>query len=302
MQPKNPSIILWYVCVVGTLLAELADDKTTRVEAVTSLGDEMFVLRQESRYIDVYDADSLRRTRRVLIAGLQEGTDMTSCTRHQCVYIADYEGKVIFRLTADNQLSKWTVSDGPSGVSVTSTHNLLVTCSDTRRLKEFTSDGRLVREIVLERNLSSHVWHSVQLSSGLFAVSYGGSKDDIHKVCTVNSLGQIAACYGGTKGSKIGQVEQPVHLAKTEDSVLVACLTTSRVIQLSMTMDYVGTILTQHDGLKGPFTMHFDEETDWLYVADNSWSYLSERWISGNVKVFRLNLEQTNIASSTVTQ
>ena len=269
---------------------------------MTSLGDEIFVLRHESSYIDVYDSESVRRMRRVLIAGLQDGNDMTSSTRHQCVYIADYDGNCIFRLTADNKLSKWTVKDGPVGVSVTPTDNLLVTCSDTRRLKEFTSDGRLVREIVLERNMTLHVWHSVQLSSGLFVVSFGGSSDNVHKVCTVNSLGQIGACYGGQKGSKLGQLELPVHLAKTEGSVLVACLNSARIVQLSMTMDYVGTILTQHDGLKGPFTMHFDVETDWLYVADNLWSYSTGRWISGNVKVFRVDIEQTNVHFSTVTQ
>lgn len=291
------------VCVVGRLVTKLADD-TSLVNAVTSLGDDMLVLRHDSRYVDLYDSLTRRRQRRVLINQLQRGTDMTSSTRHQCVYVADYKGKAIFRLTADNKtkLSKWTVNDGPFTLAVMSNDNLLVTCPDTRSLKEFTTDGRLVREIVLEQNITSYVWHAIELSSGEFAVSFGALRDDIHKVCIVNSLGQIGTCYGGPKGSKIGQLDLPVHLSKVGDSVLVACLTTRRVVQLSRTMRYVGTILTREDGLQGPFAMHFDEEMNQLYVADNTISYLTDSWLSGSVKLFHINVEPVNVVLSTVTQ
>ena len=285
------------VCVCGLvmrLVAKLAED-TTLTSAVTSLGDDVMVLRDKSRYVDVYESRSRRLLRRVLINGLQEGTDMTSCTRHQCVYLADSKAKVIYRLSADRTtLSKWSVGDSPLGLSVTSNHNLLVTCPVTRTLKEFTTDGRLVREIVLERNVSSQLWHAVELSTGLYAVSYGGYDDDIHKVCTVNALGQIASCYGGRKGSSISQLNLPVHLLKVDDSVLVACLTNRRIIQLSSRMSYVGTIATRNDGLGGPFAMHYSEQMEQLYVADNAYSYWTDSWTSGNVKVFDINIELTD--------
>ena len=268
----------------------MAED-VTLIIGVTSLGDDVFVLREQSRYVDLYDSDTLRRVRKVFITDLMEVADMTSSTRHQCVYISDYKGKVIFRLTADFKLSRWTVSDGPFGLSVMSNDNLLVTCPDTRRLKEFTSDGRLVREIIIDYNISSNIWHAVELSSGQFAVSHGGYKDDNHQVCVVNSLGQVGSCYGKQKGARMGQLENPVHLSVVEGSVLVACMSSPRIIQLSRTMSYVGTILTGQDGLKGPYAMHYDSEMRQLYVADNT---ETNSLIAGNVKLFQIAIEPTN--------
>jgi len=275
----------------------LAADRSL-VNAVTPLNDDILVVREKSKHVDVYDSYSHRLLRRVLIKELQDATDMASSARNRCVYIADYKGKVVFRLTPDTwQLSKWTVSDGPFGLSVTSKQNVLVTCPDTRRLKEFTTDGRLVREIVLERNITSQVWHAVELSPGQFAVGYGGYDDSVHKVCVVNALGQIGSCYGGLKGVKVGQIELPVHLTIADGSVLVACLKRRQVIQLSPTMTYVGTVLSD---LQGPFTMHYDEQTSRLYVADNTYNRLTDSWHSGGVKLFDINLKPTDIPHPTV--
>jgi len=64
--------------------------------------------------------------------------------------------KVIYRLSVgDNKLSKWTVQDGPLSLSVTSSEHLLVTCPASGKLMEFTTDGRLVREIILDQNFST---------------------------------------------------------------------------------------------------------------------------------------------------
>jgi len=45
---------------------------------------------------------------------------------------------------------QWPVNDIPAGLSVTeSTHNLLVTCDEVRTIKEFSPDGKLLRELDL---------------------------------------------------------------------------------------------------------------------------------------------------------
>jgi len=83
------------VFVAARLVAELDDDaSSTLVLAVTSLGDDVFVLRDESSLLDVYDSSTLRRMRRVLVTGLTDPSHMTSSLRHNCVYISDFKGKV----------------------------------------------------------------------------------------------------------------------------------------------------------------------------------------------------------------
>jgi len=137
------------------------------------------------------------------------------------------------------------------------------------------------------------VWHAVEIVPGQqFVVSYSaGDDDDEHYVCIVNTLGQILGrCYSGQRGSVIGQLEYPVHLSIVEGFVLVACLKTSspRIIQLSRTLIYSGTILTDVDGLKGPYGTHYDRQTKHLYVADNTETF---SLVSGTVKVFDIALD-----------
>jgi len=44
----------------------------------------------------------------------------------------------------------WAVADSPRGLSVNNVHNLVVACSKARKLQEYTTHGRIVREIRLQ--------------------------------------------------------------------------------------------------------------------------------------------------------
>ena len=61
------------------------------VYGVTSLGDEVFVLRDKERdAVEVYDVISYRLMRCLTVGNARGFADATSCEHYHCVYIADH--------------------------------------------------------------------------------------------------------------------------------------------------------------------------------------------------------------------
>ena len=57
----------------------------------------------------------------------------------------------------------------PQGLSVNSVYNLLVSCWYVSKIKEFTTDTQLTREINLQSDII-HPWHTVELTTDQFVV------------------------------------------------------------------------------------------------------------------------------------
>lgn len=209
--------------------------------------------------------------------------DVTSCSLYKCVYIAECCNNVrlIHRLNCDsNTLTSWHINDVPDGLSVNAAHNILVTCDAPGKIKEFTTDGKLVQEIVLQSDIV-HPRHAVQLTTNQFAVCHGKDKDPLHRVCIVDATGRVKQAYGGSPGKGNGQLNGPRRLA-FNGFIFVADCNNDRVLMLSPTLGFVREVVS---GLKHPTRLCFDEEMNRLYVADDKWQ--SDKWVSGQVKVFK---------------
>ena len=148
------------------------------------LSDELFVCYMKKPKISGYNKDtfSLQRTGSVPGWGCVE--DMASCQRHQCVYISDWKKKAVHRVDNNNQITQWSVDDEPFGLSVNSTFNVLVTCHEVGKIKEFTTDCKLTREISLQSDITNPS-QAIQLANYQVVVCHGRSDDEIfHRVCT----------------------------------------------------------------------------------------------------------------------
>jgi len=134
---------------------------------VTSLGDEVFVLRWKERdQVEVYDVITYRLLRCITVTNARGFVDMTSCEHYHCVYIADPVVTCIHRVDVQGgATTQWPVNDKPAGLSVTKAHNVLVTCKVVRKIKEFSSHGELLREMTLPDDVITP-WHAIQLTSG----------------------------------------------------------------------------------------------------------------------------------------
>jgi len=270
------------LCTVGQVVHKLPEGKS--VDGVTSLADEVYVLRRKERdevEVGVYDVINYRLQRRLTIPDIRVFNDMTSCEHYRSVYIADSSGACIHRLDVQGAVTQWAVNDIPQGISVNAAHNVLVTCRHVRKIKEFSSQGDLLRELILPDDVIN-AWHAIQTRNGEFIVCHGGLGDQVHRVCKISADGRhIIKSYGGQPGLRIDQYNMPVHLVVNDNEfVFVADNFNRRVTLLSPTLDYIRQVVSPDDLKGSPNRLCLDIHRQRLYVADN------ECFVTGRVVVF----------------
>jgi len=236
---------------------------------VTSVDDKLFVLlHRGSNQVAVYSINDYQLLRYLNLPGLKKhyNNDLTSCVRHKCLYASDYFHECIHRYDLARSItSKWAVGAPPCGLSVTPGGNLLVTCWQPNKLLELSADnGQCVREITLQSDIQ-YPWHVVQLTTGQYVVCHGGLWD-LDRVCIVDDDGRVTRSYGGQRGSDVGQLSSPRHVAVDEDSqfIYVADYDNHRVVLLSPTLEFVRYV---SEKVYAPNRLHLNHTTRRLYVA-----------------------------------
>ena len=195
---------------------------------------------------------------------------MTSCEHCRCVYIGDYGGECVHRLDVQGAFTRWTVNDRPAGLSVNTSHNVIVTCDVVRKIKEFSSRGESVREIALHDDVINP-WHTMETRSGQFIVCHGSRGDPVHRVCMMSADGRhIVHSHGGRPSSDTGQYDVPLRLAVDDNEfVFVADIFNRRVTLLSPTLEYVRQVVSRDQLKWGPFRLYLHQQQRLLYVAEN---------------------------------
>ena len=258
------------------------------VLGVTSLAGEIYVLRPKERdAVEVYDVITYRLQRCLTVPNIRGFADITSCEHYCCIYISDHNVECIRRLDAQGLATQWPVNDKPQGLSVNAEHNLLVTCPVARKIKEFTTDGHIVRTVCLPDDVIKP-WHTVQSRSGQFIVCHGKGGDTVRRVCMISADGRdIVHSHGGQPGSRTDQYNVPARLAVDNDEfIFVVDVNSRRVTLLSPTLHYVRQVVSSDQLKWRPTRLYLDVERKYLYVADNEWK--DGMYTAGRVVVFRV--------------
>ena len=133
---------------MGLLVHTLPEGEV--VAGVTLLAGEIYLLRLRERdEVEVYDVVTYSLQHCVTVPNAGGLTDMTSCEHNRCVYIGDNIVECVHRLDVQGAVTRWTVNDKPWGLSVNAAHNVIVTCDEVRKVKEFGSHGDLLRKLIL---------------------------------------------------------------------------------------------------------------------------------------------------------
>jgi len=238
------------------------------VGAVTSLDDDVFVVRWNSQQVEVYDAVTFTFQRHITVHGLGLQTfGMTVCARNKCLYLSNLTNNSVHRveLSGSNAVKKWSVASDPVGLSVNIAHNLVVACYAANKLQEYTTHGSLVREICLQAGVNQP-WHAIQLSTGDYVVSQRMSPD---VVSVVGVDGQVVLTYGLSQTSDVGQID-PSSLAVTmNDNILVADLHNNRILSINRSTGCVQELTLSVDGgIQRPLGLCLDESRGRLYVGE----------------------------------
>jgi len=272
---------------VGREIQRLPQAET--VSGVTSLDNHLYMLRgsKTSKQVEVYDIDSYRLQRYLTVPRLGTAYDIVACAHNRCAYISDASHKSIHKIAlSGDTITHWPVNDTPNGLSVSLTHGVLVTCRWARKIKELSTDGQLIREVVLPGDVVS-LWHSVQLSSGEFIVCHGNVCDPVHRVCLVSSDGHVVKSFGGPQGSSSHEMNTPIRLAVDENEfVFVADLNNRRVLLLSPSLTFVRQGVSREQLTGWPVAVHLDVNRQRLYVGDGENE--DDKWIAGQVVLFSL--------------
>jgi len=260
------------LCVDARVINEIKAEDSVR--GVTSVDDELFVLLDRvDNQVAVHSINDYQLLRHLNVPQLKSAFDssnyMTSCARHKCLYMSDdnYSDSCIHRYQlASSAISKWAVPYKPFCLSVTPSGDLLVTCPWANKLVELSADnGQCVRQIALQADIESP-WHGVQLTTGQFVVCHGDSSSDFHRVCVVGDDGSITCSYGGQRGSDVGQLNYPRHLAVDKDSQFIFAVDecNDKVMLLSPTLEFVRNVT---GGLSGAWRLYFDHTTRCLFLS-----------------------------------
>jgi len=248
--------------------------KGDAVGGVTSLGNDVFVVRFESQQkIEVYDAKTFTLQRYITVPGLGNPTvGLAACPKNKCLYASDWHNHSVHRVDLSgiysNAVMKWSVACGPAGLSVNSEHNLLVASPYLSKLQIFTTRGTLLQNIQLQADIE-HPCHAVQLSTGQFLVSHSLS---LHRVCLVIVDGTVVRSYGEQKGSQLTQMNYPEGLAvDREGRVLVADQCNNRLLLIDQSLSSAHEMsVCVAGGLNGPRSFCYDQSRRRLYIGE--WS------------------------------
>ena len=240
------------------------------VGGVTSLGDDVFVVRYNSQQIEVYDAATLTLQRCHAVPQLGSYSNgLAVCAKNNCLYASDVDKNSIHRveLSGSNAVMKWSVSKQPVGLSVNKANNLLVVSWGDHKVQEFTTHGTLLQTIQLQSD-AQNPCHLIHMANDQFVVSCQGS---LHGVCIVDVKGTVIQRYGGQSGSQLTKMNCPVGLAMDKHgNILVADQSNNRLLVLdrSLTSAHEMSMSVDGGGLEGPFSLWYDKSRGRLYIGE----------------------------------
>ena len=250
-------------------LAQTIPNNGGSVAGIATLGNEMFVVRWGNPNIQVYkpNTSDVNIQRSIDVgAGSTTFRGLAACKFNHCLYVSEKNNQTIHKVSpvTNNNVKQWSVNGQPFGVKVNSAHNLLVACSNTHKVQEYTTDGAMVREINLQPDIL-HPVHAVQLRGGDVGITqtqYGS-----HRYCVVSGDGKIV------KSTTSSQMNTPYGFAvsKGGTKVFVADYGNNRILQLqseSLSVEQLPAAFSV--GFNGPYVIHFDTSAGVMYVGE--WS------------------------------
>ena len=262
------------------------------VYGLAVLFDEVFIVRRKTPELEAYSitATTWTPTRRLPVNDMENPVDMAACRKFSCIYVADCENpevpgmlkrrfkkwqqkNVVHRIEKEGSAINWMVGDKLTALSVTAEPNyhVIVTCREARKLNEFTTNGVLVREVVLQHDVVNPL-HAVTFN-GRFIVSHGFSFDDRTRVCIVDCTGRVTAFYDEPRNESVkGRLGCPLHLAVDGDGNIFAVdLNNRRILLMDPTLCEVRELVTKDNvdrPIFFPSRLYLDDLRGRLFVAD----------------------------------
>ena len=234
------------------------------------MNGKLYAITHDSRDIDEYDIGRWERPRKIRVDGLLDGSDIVAY--ENVLYVSDNKTKLIHRipLSGDDYSSHWSVESDSLKMSINKKGNIVVSCWDLNKIIEYTPNGDLVREIKVKGiGDAKSLRHAIQLEDDRFVICYANNEH--HRVCKIDSDGEMVESYGREKGPEEGQLNGPRYLAvDSTDSIFVVDSNNNRIKQFNASLELIREFHGDSVGLEKPRRMHLHEDRTRrrLYIAD----------------------------------
>jgi len=162
-----------------------------RVTGVTVLDNIMYVVRERSSTIRLYNTDTCSPLDAVIdVVGMIGPHDIVVCRDDRQLYVVNLS--CIWRVSCDDHsYVKWLSTTygflADIALSLTS-RRLLVTSSLPRRLRQYSTTDRQRLRVVKLPQYMSNVYHGVETTRGTFVVSHQGTSPDQWQQDAVSEL------------------------------------------------------------------------------------------------------------------
>lgn len=240
------------------------------ITGLTIICNILYVTRKLSRIIIGYDLTTFVAKLEFPVTGLSNPSDVKG-RGHNDLCIFDMKSHderkeiIIFDLSSKAIPRRWSTGDDYGSISVTDEGNVILTVRKKNKLKEYTLDGQVIREILLSPEIVKPL-HSIKLISGHFLVSYSRKNG----ICIVDEDGDVLRSFVEENVSWLGPTELVCLTVDSSGSIMAADKTAGRVLLLTPTLELKKELITQIHGLKSPVKIHLDESDGIrLLVADD---------------------------------
>ena len=234
-------------------------------QGIAIWNDQLYLPVSRSPDIRVYNVDTFEYQRTITVNGMKIPFDIVAS--ENVLYVSEWEDKLIHRIQLpEESVSNWTVDGIELKLSIAKNGNVIVVSwHNPAKIIEYTPFGNLVRETVVNRFDANRIGllHAIQMEGDKFLVCHAAATH--HRVCMINNTGRVIKRYGGNKGTGIGQLNIPCHLAIDRNGfIFVADLNNKRIVQLNPSLEYISETI----GIQKPYRILLDEERGRLYVIE----------------------------------
>jgi len=257
------------------------------VQGVAVYKQKIYVATENNSEISVYSSDEHVFLHALVVPGLKQASDMTFCRRNSCLYLIDWVVRSIFRAEIEGvkEIIDWSTEGEFGGLSASGDGSVVLAGHETNSLKEYTTWGTLIRTVKLKSDVGEVIrpWHAVKLASEMFVASHGSSSDTaLHRVCLVDSGGQIVKSFGGLRGRGNNSLWGPYHLCMTDENRLfIADCNNGRIVVLDENLEFLSEI---SGSLRKPRRICLDKPSNKLFVTDNR--LIAKKAADGRIVIF----------------
>lgn len=251
--------------------------KGDKIQGIAELKAALYVVRKRREgatgpvEVEAYNLKTFSSSLSIYVGGLESPVDMTACQKSLCLYISDSSSNCIHKITTlhGESRNRWSVGERPGCLSVSRASHVLVTCTQAHRVKEFSADGVLVRDISFERGNLRFPIHAIELESGLLAVCHVSAADNTNQVCVTDIDGVVVESFCRLPPALGGKSLCLTYMTAFHDEFLFVADSGNQQILLLMAadLDYHGNVLSRSDGIGNPYRMLFVNDT--VYVVSN---------------------------------